>query len=120
MFGASNCSSSGGVMYKQLYGINRIVSTNRLLTRRITFCVVQCALAMRMVFTERNRINMAAAKSEREAKMNYTIQQFGRNICVAILPVELCGSNLQQVLSCLKYWRRSDNLSDVYYAFYPP
>jgi len=40
-------------------------------------------------------MNMAAVKSEREARLNYNIQPFARDEFVAILPVELCGRNLQ-------------------------
>jgi len=62
---------------------------------------------------------MAAAKSERKAKLNYSTQPFDRDIFVATLSVELSGRNLKQVFFSLKCWWRTDNLSAVYYAFDP-
>jgi hypothetical protein len=58
---------------------------------------------MRVFSTAGYRINMIASISGKEAKLNYTIKPFARNIFVAILPVEMYGRNLEQVYFCIKH-----------------
>jgi hypothetical protein len=75
MFRRSNFSSSGGVLYKQLYCIIRIDSTTRPLTRRIKFCIVQCVLAIIITYylcfhcREWNKLGCLEVR-ETDAKLN--------------------------------------------------
>ena len=61
---------------------------------------------------------MADMKSEIEARLNYDIQQFAGQFFDAILPVELCGRQLQ--LFFFSQIFLSDKLAHFYVEFDPP
>ena len=63
---------------------------------------------------------MGAAISDKEARQNYTIQPFAREVLVAKSSVEICGAKVSHIFCCLNSLLRSFDLSSVYYAFKPP
>jgi hypothetical protein len=52
-----------------------------------------------VAFTTGYRNDMAAVKSEKEARLNYTNQPFARQLFVAIIYVKLLAANEWQVFS---------------------
>jgi len=69
--------------------------------------------------TAENRKKMAGAKSEKEARLNYTVQPFAREYFDVMSSVQLFAANDSHVSFYIKPLRKSDKLSAIYYEFDP-
>jgi len=59
---------------------------------------------------------MAIERSDKERRLNYTIQSFFRQLLGVNLSVVMCEAKVSRVLSCLK----SVDFCNVYYALDSP
>jgi hypothetical protein len=63
---------------------------------------------------------MAAAKSDKETRLNSTIQPLAKEIFVANPSLVICEANVSHVFICLKPLLIPAEISNVYYAFDTP
>jgi hypothetical protein len=73
-----------------------------------------------MVITAGNIIKKAGAKSKKVTWLNCTIHPYVRLFFDTISPLQMLAANDSNVFFAVKYLRRTDNLSLVFYEFDPP